>query len=182
MRSTTVTFGYEEAARDFDIVQLPTRLNTKWKEKFKEPLGDILGLVDDLRDKFGAGFELNNVDDLIFLKDVVLNSVVLDYAIGGFDIILDMVISYSPALEADRDWIEENAYDEQVVTALTEELRLALPFQSLAEALSGSGLPSEPTGKNLPEPNGAPPGKKRRPKTSGTSLSPTPAGNVGKQS
>ena len=47
----------------------------------------------------------------------------------GADKLLNLVYGYDPALEAERDWIEENAYDTEVCAALVALLKVVYgPF------------------------------------------------------
>ena len=58
---------------------------------------------------------------------------------GVLDQALDLVVSYSPTLERDRDYILSDAYDSQIVDALVEVLKLAYPFGSLITQLGKMG-------------------------------------------
>ena len=62
---------------------------------------------------------------------------------------LDLVVSYSPSLTADRDYILSEVYDSQIVDALVEVLQLAYPFGSLVSQLGKMGrLPGTGSGKS----------------------------------
>lgn len=58
---------------------------------------------------------------------------------GVLDQALELVISYSPSLTADRDYILSEVYDSQIVDALVEVLQLAYPFGSLVSQLGKMG-------------------------------------------
>lgn len=62
---------------------------------------------------------------------------------------LDLVVSYSPSLMADRDYILTEVYDSQIVDALVEVLQLAYPFGSLVSQLEKMGrLPGTGSAKS----------------------------------
>lgn len=58
---------------------------------------------------------------------------------GVLDEALELVVSYSPSLTADRDYILSEVYDSQIVDALVEVLQLAYPFGSLINQLGKMG-------------------------------------------
>ena len=62
---------------------------------------------------------------------------------------LDLVVSYSPSLTADRDYILSEVYDSQIVDALVEVLTLAYPFGGLITQLGKMGkLPGTGSAKS----------------------------------
>lgn len=68
---------------------------------------------------------------------------------GVLDQALDLVISYSPSLTAERDYILSEVYDSQIVDALVEVLQLAYPFGSLVSQLGKMGkLPGTGSAKS----------------------------------
>jgi len=58
---------------------------------------------------------------------------------GVLDQALELVISYSPLLTSERDYILGEVYDSQIVDALVEVLQLAYPFGSLVSQLGKMG-------------------------------------------
>ncbi len=183
MRTTTIIFGHGEAERSYKVTQLPTLMNTRWKERFREPLSEILGILEELQDSFGAGIQLDSTEDLVMVASLLMRKVLMNYVIGGMDMLLDMVIAYSPELEKDREYIEAVAYDEQVAVAFMEILRLAIPFGGdLKAARKVLGFRNAATGMNLPLPSGESANMRRSRKRSPTSPTPTPDASDGKQS
>jgi hypothetical protein len=71
----------------------------------------------------------------------------------SIDEMVDMVFDYCPEMKADREWIEENAYDEELVSAFVEVLKISFPFLE-AWALVRGGK-ATPISTNSPTPNGA---------------------------
>lgn len=68
---------------------------------------------------------------------------------GVLDQALELVISYSPLLTSERDYILGEVYDSQIVDALVEVLQLAYPFGSLVSQLGKMGkLPGTGSAKS----------------------------------
>lgn len=82
-------------------------------------------LIDDIKPLFeqinGIGeIQFNTPSDLLKLLPVA-ESLFLD----GIETILELLIAYSPQLEAERAYIEAHATDKQIFAAFQEVLRLA---------------------------------------------------------
>jgi hypothetical protein len=73
--------------------------------------------------------------------------------LGSVDLMLDLMFKYSQELADDREWIEQNAYDEEALHAFAEVLKLAFPFGVLLEVVSGRM--GSKTSSSLPIRNGA---------------------------
>lgn len=69
------------------------------------------------------------------------------------DTVLDLVCSYAPELAADRERIEEEAYESEVLAVFGEIVRLVFPLEQWKKALSGRG--TTPISSNSPATNGA---------------------------
>ena len=69
-----------------------------------------------------------------------------DTVLGAVDIVLSMLFAYSPELEADRERIENEAYDDEAFAAFFEVLKLAYPFGALVRNLKTG--PAAQTTKN----------------------------------
>lgn len=91
---------------------------------------------------------LSSVINVAELLPVIVNG--LSHSI---DEIIEMVFDYSPELQADREWIEQNAATSEAVTAFIEVLKLNFPFLEVLALLRGPK--EQPTSSNLPTVNGA---------------------------
>jgi hypothetical protein len=63
------------------------------------------------------------------------------------DTIQEMLFAYAPNLMVHREAIEENAYDDEMMRAFLEVLKLAYPFGQIV-TLVRPGQPVKPTRKN----------------------------------
>lgn len=139
-RDVTVTLGGETYA----IRPLNIRQSRVWRKQFAEPFQMVIGMLQN-----ADGIELSNVRDV-----GALLSQVGGLLLGSMDLVVDALFAYSPALVADEDTILDNATDEEAVAALWEVLKLAYPFGSILQTVSG-GLDSRGRKKKSPGRNGA---------------------------
>ena len=93
------------------------------------------------------GLEIETGADVVGLVVVVK-----DVLLGGVDMIMDMLFAYSPVLASDRERIENEAYDDEAITAFAEVLKLAYPLELLLTAWNGPS--ATPTLQNSPSTNG----------------------------
>lgn len=110
------------AGREYEIGPLPFKQSKEWRASLGKPITDlveILARADTL--------ELNNAADLV--KVVQLAQV---YLLDSPDLIWEALCAYSPAIAADREALEEAAFDFEIMDALIEVLKLAYPFGRLA--------------------------------------------------
>lgn len=141
--SATVVLGGEE----FTIYAAPMRLARRWRATFNEPLQTIIGVMQNAGD-----IELNNMQDAAGLLQQVggllLNSV---------DLLVESLFAYSPELQEQKDWILDNATDEEALAAVWGVVKLAYPFGGLIANLQ-NGQRMIGTSKNSHGQNG---GRKR---------------------
>ena len=132
MRSASVTLG----EREYKIVELRSRDNSAWRKEFRETLAPVLELLGiaattELPTSMAEAQESKNNLAPVFSALQRVAGVMLE----SIDDVKDMVFSYSPALRKDRERIEENAFDSELVEAFTSILGLAFPFGALAAGL-----------------------------------------------
>lgn len=140
MRQVIVTLG----GRQYTIVAPPIRQSKAWREKLAIPFSS---LTQALEQAGAVKIDVQQLGDIAAL--VKRFSGVL---IGSIDTLLDMLFDYSPTLASDREWIEENAYDEEALAAFTEVLKLAYPLGTLSQILAGPT--ANKTSSNLHSPSG----------------------------
>jgi len=129
----TVTLG----GTDFEIQRANIKRSREWRQKFGEPLQVIIGVLQQadniqIDSMAGAAGLLEQVGSLL------LNSV---------DLLIEALFDYSPALQAEREWIEDNATDLEAMNALWEVIQIVYPFGSLMNKLP-TGLTTNGTSKN----------------------------------
>lgn len=134
-----VTLG----GRDYKVSALPIAKAKAWRESLAVPFGELAGALTAANT-----VELNALGDIAGL--VRRMSGVL---LGSVDLMLDLMFQYAPELEKDREWIGQNAYDEEALYAFAEVLKLAFPFGVLLEVVSGRM--GNKTSLNSPSANGA---------------------------
>lgn len=142
MQTVTVTLG----GREFQLRPLNIKKARAWREALRAPFNTVLHTLDVL-----TGAEKVEINNYAALKDLLQPAVEL--VLNSTDTLLDLLFDYSPDLRAEQAWIEENATDEDAITALAEVVKLAYPFGSLLKVFR-PGLPSMATRKNSVEPNG----------------------------
>lgn len=92
-----------------------------------------------------------NVSSALIIGELV--PVIVNGLSHSVDEIKTMLFDYSPELNADREWIEANGYDSEIITAFVEVLKLCYPFLDILALFRGSK--AQPIATNLPSPNGA---------------------------
>lgn len=130
-RSKDVILGGET----YKVEQLPMRANKEWRDSLGAPVMQLIDLVQNFDD-----LELK-ASDLLRITDVVKSLL-----LGSMDTLLDALFRYSPALNADREHIEETAYDDEAIAALGVIIGLAYPLDQVLTGLRG--LPVTPISMN----------------------------------
>jgi len=131
MRSVTVKLG----GKEYIVYELKARQNQTWRAQLKtrfETLADVIGNA--------PATELNTTGVSGLIRNIT--NLVMD-SIGD---VREAILAYSPELSADRLFIEENAYDSEIMDAFMEVLTLAFPFGNLVKKASGlieSGPPNK---------------------------------------
>ncbi|MBX3016007.1 MAG: hypothetical protein KF832_31085 [Caldilineaceae bacterium] len=139
MNTRTVLLG----GHTYEIEKQRFKANEAWRQEVIALLDPLLeqvkGLSPDL--EFNHPFEIIEVVRPLFFQ-----------VRGAFQAVVELLLRYSPALQADRERILEAAYDEELLDAFVVCLRLAFGF--LAKLSSVSGLLAPATTPNLPAANG----------------------------
>lgn len=85
-------------------------------------------VTEALRAANGAGgVELTNLGSIADLMDKIGGLLA-----GSIDTVADMLFDFSPALAEDRERIEAEGYDDEIIAAFVEVLKLLYPFGQLA--------------------------------------------------
>lgn len=150
MESVTLTL----AGRVYTIDELPMRQNAEWRKQLEETFAPLLDTLDGLNQ-----IELNTAADLQKLVGS-LRGVILHAP----DVLVGLLFAYSQELQSDQAFIEENAYESEMLAAFVEVLKLAYPFAGmlgLARQVQQNGTAPKPlpmTQRSLSRP----PGRKRK--------------------
>jgi hypothetical protein len=119
IESVVVKLGEKE----YTIQQASFLRSKPWKKRLLE---DIKPLFEKLN---GAGsIQFNQAADLFQLFPLVE-----DLFIDGIDTVFELLVAYSPAIEADKDYVAANATDKQILSAFQEAVKLADPFGMVSQ-------------------------------------------------
>jgi hypothetical protein len=128
-RAVQVTLG----GQSYTVHQRPIRAARAWREKLGGHLGQVVSVLQNV-----DGIDLTRATDLGQLAGVLR-----DVVIQAPDIACDLLCEYSPEIAADRERIEGAAYDDEVMAASIEVLKLAYPFGGLLKLVGGrAALPT----------------------------------------
>lgn len=186
-KTATVTLG----GREYVIREKPMGASILWRKRLRE--SNVYRIVDSLEDSLAVIFAAaDNVvgsgkedrDWAQMIRAVQIVPVLANGLLSASDDVWDLLFAYSPEIKADEEWIKENSYDEEGMTAFIELLKIAFPFLALWDLLApgsrarrthtnsvsqngGSGLPaSGPQRKastsSLTATSGASAGKRKR--------------------
>jgi len=98
---------------------------------FRAQIGERMGTLVDGLGKLERT-ELDQFDQMAGLVRLVGQA-----ALGSVDQIAEWLFEYSPELASDRERIEAEAYDDEIIAAFVEVLKQLFPFGSLAKSLTG---------------------------------------------
>lgn len=135
------TISLTLAERSYEIPMAPIQRAKAWRKQLRAPLNELLALVSA-----NISVELNSVADLVAMAQQLI-PVLMDAP----DTILELLLAYAPALKAEQEFLEGNAYDDELVTAFLAVLRAAFPLDRLSSLLG----PAKPaTSTSSPAPSG----------------------------
>ena len=134
MREITITLG----GREFIVPELTVRRTQEWRAK-----------ADELLDLFSAVAIPGSDEEYLAQLQGFLNSSQSE--------VQKLVFEYSSEMQDAREWILDNAYPTEIITAFRNMLGLAYPVDFLARAIvqAMSGSPDSHTSTNYVEQNGA---------------------------
>lgn len=125
MRHATLTLGGQE----YTINELPTKRNEAWR---KEVMAQLTGVADLIQGAPATTMDASGIGGIL--------RAVSETVVGSVSILTGLLFAYSPELAADRERIEAECYDSELMDALVVVLGLAFPFGSVIGrlmALSG---------------------------------------------
>jgi hypothetical protein len=120
MKTAKITLGGVE----YEIQERRARDNAQWRKKLLGPFGDIAKTLNGLSSQQLTADSISGI--IATFQDVLMGSV---------DIITDLVLDYSPTLQAEKKHILTESYDSEIVEAFGEVLKLAYPFGPLVAGL-----------------------------------------------
>ena len=130
--------------KPYTVSQLRTRQSSGWRKEVVSKLG---GIVQPLL----TVLDWKDVDtrDAEMVQALVgaISPVLLD----TMDVVTECLLAYAPEL---REAVEQ-AYDDEMLHAFFEVLKLSVPFEEIGRLLSGSGSKTTAISPNLPSASGA---------------------------
>jgi hypothetical protein len=118
IESATLVLG----EREF-VVQTAGFMRSKpWKKRLFEEIKPLFEKVSD-----APNMEFNSAADLLKLLPLAE-----ELFTDGLDLVFDMLVSYSPVLEDEREYIGNYATDKQILAAFQGVVVLADPFGVVA--------------------------------------------------
>lgn len=122
-RTATVTLG----GREYEVRALPFRANQRWRGRLGETFEGLIEAIEQ-----GPGTELSDLGSIGRMMRQVR-----DLAMGSVGQMLDLVCEYAPGIASERERIEAEAYDEEIVDAFLEVVKLAFPFGRVVATFRG---------------------------------------------
>lgn len=158
-KQVTVVLG----GREYTIREKPFGVHATWSEKLDKSRVVLLfksldGFVEDLvsaiksRPDGGSWAEMD-LGKIVSLARVLPST--MEAMLHSSRDIADLLFEYEPKLKADRKWLEQNAYQDELNAAFIEILKMVFPIMDVWATVSGSlgrqtsgNLPSASTVSN----------------------------------
>ncbi len=116
------------AGQEYTVQELPSRKNAEWRAQVDAALSGI-------SDVLGKSTRLTSLQEAVDSVRALL--------LGGAGTILELIYDYAPDVDADRERIEAEVYDSEVMAAFVEVCTLAYPFGSLLRlGMTGPATPA----------------------------------------
>jgi len=113
----------------YDIRPLPIAQARAWRQNVKDPLQVIISTVAGLPDISLQDLELSSIVGLV--------QHVFTTVADAPDILLAWLYAYAPNIAADKERIENEAFDAEVADAFAQVVKQVYPLGRLASAIGG---------------------------------------------
>lgn len=152
------------AGRQYPIVEKPIGVASVWRDRLRKSkamlifesldvaMMQLVAVGDSITDEDGKMTSWANVNVSEVIGVAKILPVVVNGLASSIDEIEDMIFAYSPELAADREWIEQNAYDDEAVSVFVEVLKICYPIMAVWGLVRGPQAAQ--TGRSLPSKNG----------------------------
>jgi hypothetical protein len=114
------------AGREYEIAALTIRQSRAWRTELESLFDGVASILSSgdtrITDKGSVQALLGQLKDLI---------------VRAPDKAAELLYRYAPNIAADKEHIEENGFDEEIIAAFLEVLKLAYPLGGLTRLLSG---------------------------------------------
>lgn len=130
--------------KEYEITEAGFVISRPWKKRLMEEIKPLFGQISD-----APNIEFETPADLFKLFPLV-ESILID----GVATIFELLIAYSPVLQADQEYIANHATERQIVALFREVVLLADPFGVIAKLSSELGRKAIGISSNLQSANG----------------------------
>lgn len=103
---------------------LPRAQAKAFRQRIAEQLDGVTGAL-----RLADGATSVELTDLNSVADLVQK--IGGLLVGSIDLVADMLFDFSPELAADRQRIDAEGYDDEIVAAFLEVIKLLYPFEQL---------------------------------------------------
>lgn len=150
------------AGKEYQLSRLTYTRSRAWREehgaivkRLLEALGDIQPLLESGLKLFEDGKDWKDLD-LAEIGRVIFSHAgdVVQLLVEGSDLAMNAICAYSVEIAGDRERIEAEAFDEEILGAFWEVVQMAFPLAGSVRKLVSGGQQATATSKNLPLPNG----------------------------
>jgi hypothetical protein len=151
MKSITITLG----DRTYTVQSLKFKAEREWRKKYDAPISNLITAVSTVKHLSTKQYE--QTGELFKEIGMVLLShadELLSALLNSPDTCFEAICDYSPAIAADRAFVEENAYQEEIARAFIEVVKLAYPFGSLLGIATSLGSLEKQTTQSSPSLSG----------------------------
>jgi hypothetical protein len=152
MRTVTVSL----AGREYSIQQLPIKANRAWRERFEAPIEKLVGSFRDALSL--SSQEFPDGKGLLLAAGGFLTAHLEDVTqilVGSIDLVEEAVFEYAPEIAADKERIETESFDDELIAAFLKVVALAYPFGQLLGLATSLGQVGAMTSPSSPVPSGA---------------------------
>ena len=152
-KTSKVTLG----GREYILTEKVMGISIKWLEKLRQ--SGVMRIFESLDGALSQLVEaVNGVSDgnlslVAGINMATIAPVVVRGLANSLDEVIDLLFEYAPEVKADEDWMHENAYNEELIMAFLEVLKLNFPIMALWGLVRGSR--ALPIATNSPSMNGA---------------------------
>lgn len=152
--------------REYVLTEKVMGVSIKWREALRqssvmrifESLDGALSQIVETVNAIGEGGSSGQFNLTAGINFAAVAPAVVRGLANSIDDVIALLFDYAPELQDDRAWLEENAYNEELIFAFIEVLKLNFPISALSSVL---GFRAQPIATNLPSTNGGNHGTKK---------------------
>lgn len=144
--------------REYVVTEKVMGVAMKWREQLRQSsvmrlFESLDGALAQLVSAVEGNGEGGNLNLIAGINLATIAPAIMRGLANSVDDVIALLFDYSVELQNDREWLNENAYDEEAIAAFIEVLKLAFPTTALWGLVRGST--GVPIATNLPSRNGA---------------------------